>query len=200
MDGVSENMSKLHELKLYTQLARVRGLPVPNSIVGGGWKKLAEVCGIRTDNKGVARRKLAELFLKDPHSTKKPIISTTTSLVQNAYPSSNKKKPSIDPNGSGFLQSYEWRKLRLQALKRYGRRCGCCGTVPSSDNSVRLHVDHIKPRKYFSELALDISNLQILCEDCNHGKGNWDKTDWRTPTKKAEIQVTVPRVRLRLVK
>ena len=27
--------------------------------------------------------------------------------------------------------------------------------------------------------ALEITNLQILCHECNHGKGNWDQTDWR---------------------
>ena len=24
-----------------------------------------------------------------------------------------------------------------------------------------------------------LDNLQILCSDCNAGKGNWDQTDWR---------------------
>ncbi|MFC6439812.1 HNH endonuclease [Bowmanella sp. JS7-9] len=33
-----------------------------------------------------------------------------------------------------------------------------------------LHVDHVKPRAKFPELALDINNLQILCETCNLGK------------------------------
>ena len=42
-----------------------------------------------------------------------------------------------------------------------------------------MHVDHIKPRKLYPALALDVNNLQILCEVCNHGKGNWDMTDWR---------------------
>ena len=42
-----------------------------------------------------------------------------------------------------------------------------------------MNVDHIKPRKKYPELALDKSNLQVLCEECNHGKGNWDETDWR---------------------
>jgi 5-methylcytosine-specific restriction endonuclease McrA len=42
-----------------------------------------------------------------------------------------------------------------------------------------MNVDHIKPRKQFPWLALDIDNCQILCQACNHGKGNWSQTDWR---------------------
>lgn len=38
---------------------------------------------------------------------------------------------------------------------------------------------HIQPRKTHPHLALVLSNLQVLCHDCNHGKGNWDTTDWR---------------------
>ena len=29
--------------------------------------------------------------------------------------------------------------------------------------------------------ALDVANLQVLCEDCNLGKGNSDTVDWRGP-------------------
>jgi hypothetical protein len=75
-----------------------------------------------------------------------------------------------------FLESFEWRKLRYEALLKNGRQCQCCGAKPP--NTV-LHVDHIKPRKIHPELALDINNLQILCHECNHGKGNWDSTDFR---------------------
>jgi 5-methylcytosine-specific restriction endonuclease McrA len=77
-----------------------------------------------------------------------------------------------------FLQSYEWRKLRMQALKKYGAKCMCCGATPAT--GAVMNVDHIKPRKLFPSMALDINNLQILCHECNHGKGNWDQTDWRT--------------------
>lgn len=42
-----------------------------------------------------------------------------------------------------------------------------------------LNVDHVKPRKFYPELALDLDNLQVLCALCNHGKGNSDATDWR---------------------
>lgn len=80
-------------------------------------------------------------------------------------------------SSNDFLKSYEWRKLRMEALKKYGAKCQCCGATPN--DNVRMNVDHIKPRKIYPELALDINNLQILCEECNHGKGNWDQTDWR---------------------
>lgn len=79
--------------------------------------------------------------------------------------------------GDEFLQSYEWRKLRMMALTRYGARCQCCGASPA--NGAVMNVDHIKPRRIYPELALDIENLQVLCGECNHGKGNWDMTDWR---------------------
>lgn len=84
-----------------------------------------------------------------------------------------------------FLSSYEWRKVRMQALKRYGARCQCCGASPS-DGAV-MNVDHIKPRKLFPNLALNVDNLQILCHACNHGKGNWDMTDWRAESAPAEL-------------
>lgn len=76
-----------------------------------------------------------------------------------------------------FLQSYEWRRARMVALKAHGARCQCCGASPAT--GAVMNVDHIKPRKLFPSLALEQSNLQVLCHECNHGKGNWDQTDWR---------------------
>lgn len=76
-----------------------------------------------------------------------------------------------------FLTLFEWRKLRMQVLKKYGASCQCCGATP--DDGVKINVDHIKPRRKYPHLALAESNLQVLCEVCNHGKGNWDETDWR---------------------
>lgn len=85
--------------------------------------------------------------------------------------------PYVDPNSPDFLSSYSWRALRMQALKTYGAVCMCCGDNPK--NGAVMNVDHIKPRKTNPELALRLDNLQILCGACNHGKGNWDETDWR---------------------
>lgn len=76
-----------------------------------------------------------------------------------------------------FLHTYEWRRLRMEAIKKYGARCQCCGASP--ETGATMNVDHIKPRRLFPALALDLDNLQVLCHECNHGKGNWDMTDWR---------------------
>lgn len=76
-----------------------------------------------------------------------------------------------------FYKTKAWRALRLQALEYYERRCVCCGATPKS--GAVLHVDHIKPRCRYPELALDIDNLQILCEACNLGKMANVEIDWR---------------------
>lgn len=94
----------------------------------------------------------------------KPVVKKTT--YKTAFESTKE-----------FLLTYEWRKTRMLALKKYGSRCQCCGATPAS--GAIMNVDHIKPRKLFPSLALDVNNLQILCHECNHGKGNWDMTDWR---------------------
>ena len=83
----------------------------------------------------------------------------------------------VDVRSSEFLQTYAWRTLRYKALKAVNGRCECCGASPQ--NGARLNVDHIQPRKRRPDLALDPYNLQVLCDDCNAGKGNWDQSDWR---------------------
>lgn len=75
-----------------------------------------------------------------------------------------------------FLLSFEWRRVRMSVLANAHGRCACCG-CGANDGAV-LHVDHIKPRKRFPDLALDPKNLQVLCEECNHGKGNKFSIDW----------------------
>lgn len=77
-----------------------------------------------------------------------------------------------------FYYSREWRTLRYEALRKHGAACQCCGATAISSGRP-MHVDHIKPRSRFPELELSLSNLQVLCEDCNMGKGGRDQTDWR---------------------
>lgn len=80
-------------------------------------------------------------------------------------------------NRNSFYDSREWLAVRYEALKASNGRCVCCGRSPSAGNP--LHVDHIKPRSKHPGLALTLSNLQVLCKECNLGKSNTDDTDWR---------------------
>lgn len=89
-----------------------------------------------------------------------------------------------------FLSTYEWRKLRMVVLTKRGARCECCGAT--AKDGVRIHVDHIKPRRHYPGLALIESNLQVLCEVCNHGKGSWDETDWRVRAEVGESSKDSP--------
>jgi 5-methylcytosine-specific restriction endonuclease McrA len=88
------------------------------------------------------------------------------------------KSEAPDPTTDAFLRSFQWRQLRMVVLVKRGNRCECCGASPK--DGITIHVDHIKPRRRFPELALVEANLQVLCEVCNHGKAGWDYTDWRT--------------------
>jgi 5-methylcytosine-specific restriction endonuclease McrA len=114
------------------------------------------------------RAKLAERRAKGLMPRKSKALSTKLATQTVA---------GIDVTTTEFLSTYEWRKTRMVALKKYGARCQCCGATPAT--GAVIHVDHIKPRKLFPHLALDVDNLQVLCHECNHGKGNWDQTDWR---------------------
>jgi 5-methylcytosine-specific restriction endonuclease McrA len=76
-----------------------------------------------------------------------------------------------------FYATEEWRRVRYQVLKLHGGCCQCCGARGGRGSP--LHVDHIRPRSIYPELELEITNLQVLCADCNIGKGAWDQTDWR---------------------
>jgi 5-methylcytosine-specific restriction endonuclease McrA len=91
------------------------------------------------------------------------------------YKKLKKKYPGI--LDKDFYRTPEWLALRYKVLRAYGGRCQLCGA--RGGNSVVLHVDHIKPRSKYPQLALEFNNMQVLCESCNLGKGNSDSTDWR---------------------
>ncbi|HDG1708605.1 TPA: HNH endonuclease [Kluyvera ascorbata] len=80
-------------------------------------------------------------------------------------------------NAGVFYRSKEWRRLRYQAFRKYGNKCCVCGRG-ASDGMV-MHVDHIKPRSLHPHLALELSNLQIMCNECNVSKSNKDEVKWR---------------------
>lgn len=124
-----------------------------------------------------------EILLFSKHTTyaqeMNDLMGCPTKIVVQKKPKQKKLRSAVSCRvaSKDFLKTFEWRKLRMQALVLYGNTCMCCGNSPK--NGAVINVDHIKPRKLFPDLALKIENLQVLCSECNHGKGNWDLTDWR---------------------
>lgn len=78
---------------------------------------------------------------------------------------------------SKFYQTPEWRTVRYFVLQSRGNNCECCSRGKKED--VPIHVDHIFARSKMPSHSLNLTNLQILCEDCNMAKSNIDYTDWR---------------------
>lgn len=76
-----------------------------------------------------------------------------------------------------FYASWEWKRLSYDTKLERGRRCECCGAKAPD---VKIITDHVKPIRHHWHLRLDKSNLQVLCDDCNMGKGSRDETDFRT--------------------
>ncbi len=130
-----------------------------------------ECTAVAVDQKRASRSELRREKRREKKKAKLAQKKAPKSITrrQVSYPS--------NVNTDAFLQSYEWRRVRMVVLKRDGATCACCGATPGT--GAVMNVDHIKPRRIFPQLALDPSNLQVLCNECNHGKGNWDMTDWR---------------------
>lgn len=73
--------------------------------------------------------------------------------------------------GQKFYKSRAWQKCRKTILATHDHRCNYCQRDLTYDRE-SLNVDHIIPlRRYYSHRT-EISNLQILCCDCNKAKGN----------------------------
>lgn len=114
---------------------------------------------------------------------------------KNVKQKKNKKKKNpawlnVRSKITDFYKSEEWRSLRYRVLKKYGACCMACGRS-KKDHNVVIHVDHIKPRSTHPNLQLNFDNLQVLCEDCNIGKGNKDCIDYRPDDHSDEIAIVM---------
>jgi hypothetical protein len=67
------------------------------------------------------------------------------------------------PEDRTFYQSKAWFRARGQVLKR-DPVCVECRAEKAT------HCDHIKSRRLFPELALDIGNLRGLCTTCHNSR------------------------------
>jgi 5-methylcytosine-specific restriction endonuclease McrA len=155
----------------------IDGMPCPMDVSPESWVKsnFSYICSMYMQK---YPRAVASDYKPKPSKKERKAKRLLASKSLNKAPRSTPiKVAGIDVTTTAFLDTYEWRKVRMQALKLYGPKCMCCGSTPAT--GAVMNVDHIKPRKLFPSLALDVKNLQILCHECNHGKGNWDQTDWR---------------------
>jgi len=120
-----------------------------------------------------------------PAKKKKTSRHSSNSKFYQPNTSDKYRKLSYDEaNSPNFLESYEWRTLRMAVLEKYGKACMCCGATPNHGIGIYATVDHIISRRKRPDLALCFDNLQVTCNVCNHGKSNWSETDWRPKTGK----------------
>ncbi|NQJ68524.1 HNH endonuclease [Streptococcus suis] len=70
-----------------------------------------------------------------------------------------------------FYKSWDWQKVRQQALKRDKYRCCWCYAAGKL-TTARLEVDHIETVESRPDRALDLSNLRTLCRDCHNMRHN----------------------------
>jgi len=75
----------------------------------------------------------------------------------------------------GFSSSVEWLVLSKAIKSLYGYECMKCGKKKGV-----FHSDHIVPKSVNPELALEPSNIQVLCAKCNVKKLNYNSIDYRT--------------------
>jgi 5-methylcytosine-specific restriction endonuclease McrA len=87
--------------------------------------------------------------------------------VAGAMEKCSRKKRAGPRVSDQFVKSPEWKAVRASAIDLYGPICMKCGAESE------IQVDHIKPKSKYPELALELSNLQILCWPCN--KEKWHK-------------------------
>lgn len=80
------------------------------------------------------------------------------------------KNLAIEPNTKHRTsRTINWR-LRFIVMKRANFKCQSCGRSPATDQSIILHIDHIKAWVNGGETVLE--NLQTLCSVCNIGKSD----------------------------
>lgn len=151
---------------------RSRGEPI--SHIGIGNKDLIAMVTARIDLKPAATKRER---MEQIRAALAPGAELRAALIpSNVVIPFSVKAPS-QAKITAFYESWEWKRTRYDFLKGKDRRCECCGTSPA--HGARMVVDHVKPIRHFWALRLDPKNLQLLCDDCNMGKGSRDMTDWR---------------------
>jgi len=94
--------------------------------------------------------------------------------------SKRQRKQKIEPFST---KDKRWQALREKVFKTYGKICMECRSTDA------LHVDHIKPKSRYPELAYRFDNLQVLCKACNQRRSNINCNDWREKYEQEEYEL-----------
>lgn len=79
-----------------------------------------------------------------------------------------------NPKYEAFRNSDEGRDWKKGKLTECNHRCPERNKLINDNNS---SIDHKHPRRHYPWLTWEISNLWVLCRDCNKNKGDrsWDE-------------------------
>jgi len=148
-------------------------------IAPDAWDKFTNMAKAKDRNKQKKKKKPVNKMTVKHDQFWKPATRDIPKTKNRPIAKENNPRPKKSYSSyKEFYSSKEWRKVRVRVLEKYECKCMMCGRSPKTHGIV-IHVDHIKPRSKYPKLELSISNLQILCEDCNLGKSNRYETDWR---------------------
>lgn len=86
-----------------------------------------------------------------------------------------------------FYDSWEWKRCRYDVMQ--GKRLSCMACGADRSDGVKIVADHIKPLRWYWNRRLDSKNIQILCQDCNMGKGSRSQSDFRSPSEDEQCYV-----------
>jgi len=121
-------------------------------------KPLSKYSSGTYDKRFGSYRKALEAFVA--YMSNEEVISSEEGIKNLAMESIAKHKTKRDIN---------WR-LRFLVMRRDNFKCQSCGRSPATDQSIILHVDHVKAWANGGETILE--NLQTLCSVCNIGKSD----------------------------
>lgn len=110
-----------------------------------------------------AFEKLVRQILK----TKKQVDSSLQQLQKVAAKIDRKYEPRREfERWRNSTEGKRWKQQQWQ------KQSGCCANCHSQVELFGSHIDHIKLLSRYPQLALDPSNLRILCPNCNLHKGS----------------------------
>lgn len=101
------------------------------------------------------------------------------------------RKQYVDPKYEAFRDSDKGRTWKKQKLVDCNNRCPECNKLITNSNS---SIDHKHPRRHYPWLAWDVSNLWVMCRDCNNNKSDMKWREYLIKVKVNRGQTAVDRI------